>query len=71
MMLDTRTITYPLPGSIKAFVCKKDDFYTIVINDTLSAEEQYKAYQHELEHIKRGDFESDLSADLIESNINI
>lgn len=63
------TYTYPLPGSIRAFtVNNNDDTYTIVINDSLSRECQLKAYQHEIEHIENGDFDSELTADEIEHN---
>jgi len=38
-------------------VQNEDDSYTILINAKLSQDEQLKAYQHALSHIKNGDFE--------------
>lgn len=71
MTLDTRTITYPLPGTIRSFVKEDNEFYTIVLNDALSDEEKFRAYQHEIEHIKNNDMDSPLSADVIEFNSHI
>lgn len=58
--------TAPLPGSIKAFTCKKNDYYTIIINECLDEEQRLKEYQHEMKHINNGDYDSSLSADMIE-----
>lgn len=63
MTEEIRTQIMPLPGSIRAFTVVKDDYYTIFIRDDLSAEDQRKAYKHELDHIKRGDFDKDIGAD--------
>ena len=38
---------------------RKDDFYTIVINEALCQKARIEAYRHELDHIERGDFDSD------------
>ena len=60
--------TYPLPGGVKAFTVNNgDDTYSVVINDLLDREGKMKAYQHEIEHIERGDFDCEQSADEIES----
>lgn len=57
-----------LPTRIKAFTVKdKDGFYTIVLNQNLSYEQQEKSFLHEMEHINSGDFDSLLNADVIES----
>lgn len=57
-----------LPTQIKAFTVKdKDGFYTIVLNQNLSFEQQEKSYAHEMEHINNGDFDSLLNVDVIES----
>lgn len=57
-----------LPTHIKAFTVKdKDGFYTIVLNQNLSFEQQEKSYAHEMEHINNGDFDSLLNADKLES----
>lgn len=48
-----------LPCSIKGFVMKVDAMsYDIYINPKQSFEEQKKTVEHEIEHIKRGDFEA-------------
>ena len=56
----------PIPSRIKSFVVRKDDWYTIVINEALSQEARIKAYHHELDHIEHGDFDSDESTGMIE-----
>ncbi len=35
----------------------EDDSYTIFINSILNYEQQCKSYKHELNHIKRNDFD--------------
>ena len=56
----------PLKGRIKAFTVKKDNFYTVVISDALRPDKQASAWQHEVDHIRSGDFDSDRSADRLE-----
>lgn len=67
---DTQGITTELvnlPTSVKGFAkVNKDMTYTIIINARLSIEQQRIAYQHELEHIRKGDFHSADTADNIE-----
>lgn len=47
-----------LPESIRGRVVENEDStYTIFINAKLSYEMQIHVYQHELKHIKNGDFE--------------
>lgn len=65
-MDDIRTVIYPLPGNISAFVSCVNDCYTIMINDSLSPEARLRAYYHEMDHILNHDFESQQSADSIE-----
>lgn len=60
------TFLRPLPGSIKAFVTKHDDVYTIVINENLSEEARIRAYWHEIRHIKNGDLDDACCLDQIE-----
>ncbi len=56
-----------LPPSIKGFARNNPDgSYTIILNSRLNLETQRKSMEHELEHIKRGDFYSGLVADQIE-----
>ena len=45
---------------------RKDDFYTIIIDESLSPEARMKAYRHELEHIESGDFDSEEDTGIIE-----
>lgn len=47
-----------LPESVKGRVIpNEDDTYTIVINSKISHDAQLLTYQHEIEHIKNGDFQ--------------
>ncbi len=55
-----------LPARIKAYTVKKDGFYTILVNSILAREQQLKEYEHEYDHIIRGDFDRACSADIIE-----
>lgn len=61
-----RIFCLPIPGRIHSYVVRKDDWYTIIVNEALSPEARTKAYRHELEHIERGDFDSSESTGLIE-----
>lgn len=64
---DVNTLLVDLPGTIKAFVAKDtDDFYTIYLNSRLSHEQNIVSFIHEMEHIEKDDFYSDLTADQIE-----
>lgn len=59
-----------LPVSIRGFtVYQFDDgqaFYTIFINSRLDTAVQRRAYYHECNHIRGGDFDSMFTADWIE-----
>ena len=61
-----RAFTVHMPMRIKSYVVRKDDWYTIIINEALSPEAQKKAYFHEVWHIENGDFDSQLSTSLLE-----
>ena len=61
-----RIYCLPIPGRIRSYVVRKDDFYTIVINEALNESARMKAYRHELRHIERGDFDADEPTGLIE-----
>lgn len=69
MTTDIQVYTYPLPPRIKAYVSLINGFYTIVINETLSPEAKLKAYNHEIEHIARGDCVCDRGVDYMELKI--
>lgn len=53
-----------LPTTVRGFVTKNVDDYTIVINARMSQETRLKTYRHELEHINRGDLDSDNHEDI-------
>lgn len=61
-----RTYCLPIRGRIQSYVVRKDDWYTIVINESLSESARLRAYRHELDHIERGDFDSEEGTGLIE-----
>ena len=66
MMPDVNTIETNLPTSISAYVIANPDAsYTIVLNARMTWERRLKTYEHELHHIKNGDYERE-SADLVE-----
>ena len=57
-----------LPTSIRGFTAvDPDGNENVYINEQLSAPEQRKTLQHELEHIRQGDLESTATAGLLES----
>ena len=64
MMIQTRILD--LPVGVSSFVLEEDEFYTIVLNARLSAEDQVRHYRHEVDHIENHDFEKDMTADEIE-----
>ena len=68
--MNVRFEWFDLPCSIPAWVAEKTesdgDYYTIMLNVNCSMERLEKAVKHELEHIENNDFNSELSADLIE-----
>ena len=57
-----------LPPTVKGFVSiDADGFYSIYINNALSAEEQKKTFHHEMGHIKYDHFYSGKPMEIIES----
>ena len=61
-----RIYCLPIPGRIRSYVVRKDGWFTIVLNEALSPDARMKAYHHELDHIERGDFDSEEDTGLIE-----
>ena len=57
MNRDMRVVYADLPAGVKAFTVLKDDYYTIVLNQNLTREQNEVSYQHELHHIINNDFE--------------
>lgn len=51
-------------------VVRHDCYNTILISEDLSAEGQVRAYRHEISHLERGDFDSDLTVGEIESAVH-
>lgn len=67
MILDVNVVLADLPGTISAYTVANPDLsYTIVLNSRLNYERQQKAYQHEINHIKNGDYDRKCSVDLLE-----
>jgi hypothetical protein len=65
-----RVTVEPLPGTIRAFARRmKSGHVCIVVNACLNAREQEKALMHELEHVKRNDFDRDDPVDTIEESL--
>lgn len=70
--INTNIIYIDMPGAIKAYTaCNADGTFTIVLNSRLTHEQHLISYQHELEHIKSGDYDKKCSVDLIEINAHI
>lgn len=69
-MNEVRVIYADLPPRIKGMLVKtfdEEDYYTVVLNVNLNAEQQRAAYEHEVKHMKARDFdEVDKSVDEIE-----
>lgn len=62
-----RYLQMELPARVKAFTVKNDGDYFVVVNSILSRSQQLREINHELNHIKNGDYSSELSADSIEA----
>lgn len=61
------TMLYPLPSSVRGFVQGNGgDYFTIVLNSHLDAEELRDTCIHEIAHLVSGDCVNDSSADDIE-----
>lgn len=66
-MENVRTQYYNLPNTIGGFtVSTPDGWYTVILNQNLSHQKNVETYQHELEHIRKGDFDRKCSVGLIE-----
>ena len=60
-------LTCDMPTSIKGYtVCNLDFSFTVILNDKLSYCEKQKAYEHELGHIKNGDYYKKSDINMIE-----
>ncbi len=57
----------PLPGKVHGFThVEPDGSYTVVVNENDSEARRMKAYQHEVDHIRRGDFDRDADVQQVE-----
>lgn len=68
-MENIRVIFQSMPPAIKGMVVKtfdEEEWYTVVINSNISAEQQLLTYYHELQHVKAKDFASPLTVDELE-----
>ena len=61
----------PLPQSAGAVLHDNlDGSYSIIVNSNKSEEKQIESVKHELTHIKNYDFDSNLTADMIEKLVH-
>lgn len=66
-MEDINVVYADMPTRVRSYVVANEDTsYTIILNSKLSHEQHLISYNHEVEHIKRGDYDKKCSADLIE-----
>ena len=63
---DMRVYVVPLPPRIKSFICERNGYVTICINESLSPDARRRAYEHEMYHLEHDDLHSDLPTGLIE-----
>lgn len=61
-----RIIMLDMPIGYRAFTLPGDGFYTIYLNSRYCREQNKLSLEHELRHIKNGDYDKDKSVDLIE-----
>ena len=68
-MNDSVRVRYmKMPHGIKGFTVREDvDSYDIYINPTYTYESQMETIEHELLHIKKGDFEKDYDVNRLET----
>ena len=61
-----RILYVDMPIGYKAFTMPKDDFYTIYLNSRYCLEQNITSLEHELAHIKNGDYDKYCPVDLLE-----
>ena len=64
--IDVKIVNYPMPRRIKGFLVEDDGFYCIYVNNGISIEEQKKAIEHEITHLRKDDFNTDEDIEEIE-----
>lgn len=56
-----------MPTAIRSYVVANADMsYTILLNSRLCHEQHLISYQHEIDHIRKGDYDRKCSVDLME-----
>ena len=56
--MEVRVRYLKMPVSVRGFTVREDaDVYDVYINPIYTYESQMETYEHELTHIRRGDFE--------------
>ena len=66
-MEEINVVYADMPTRIHSYVvANADASYTIILNSKLSHEQHMISYNHEVEHIIKGDYDRKCSADLIE-----
>lgn len=67
MTPDVNVLFMDMPARIPAFVkANSDNSYSVILNSRLTHERRMQAYQHEISHIKNGDYDKKCSSDIIE-----
>ena len=65
--MEVRVRYLEMPVGIKGFTIREDvDTYDMYLNPEYCYEQQMETYEHEMEHIRNGDFESDMDVEEIE-----
>lgn len=65
-MDNMRVLCIDMPTGYKAFTMPRDGFYTIYLNSRYNLEQNIISLEHELQHIKNGDYDKEYPVDLIE-----
>ena len=66
-MINVQVFDFGITSSNEFVRHNEDGSYTICLNARQASNRLKDAYDHAMSHIKEGDFESDMSADEIES----
>lgn len=67
MTPDVNTLEVDLPTTLPGYsVANSDNTFTIVLNAKLTFERRMQTYQHEMDHIVRGDYDRKNDVDIIE-----
>ena len=65
-MDNIRILYVDMPIGYRAFTMPKDDYYTIYLNSRYNLEQNINSLEHELTHIKNGDYDKDYPVDFLE-----